>query len=88
MLFYLIVVVLVEVVVAEKEKGKVFDCFPFWRIIITFFKGQWDSLQIYVALKPLIFSLLLLDITDAWKALDLLFAFLQYVFFYFFKAVF
>lgn len=85
LLFYFVVVVLVEVVVAEKEKGKGLDSF------FSFLKNHDYCLQKAVRqsanlfcteVKPLISSLLPLDITDAWKELDLLFAFLKYVFFF------
>lgn len=83
LLFYFVVVVLVEVVVTGKEKGKVLDSF------FSFLKNHDCCLQKVVrqsanlfctGVKPLIFSLFPLDIT-AQKESGLLFAFLQYVFF-------
>lgn len=50
--------------------------------MIIFLKGQWDSLQISFLHRSKASPVLPLDIIDAWKGLDLLFAFLQYVFFW------
>lgn len=71
---------LIEVVVSGK--GKSLDCFPFWRVIMTVFKRPWDGLQIYFALKESLIFSLSLDITDSWQESDLLFTFLQHVFFF------